>query len=129
MFFLYSVVPFLTYNPVSNQYYLSRLLSAFTEGPFRGRLELSSFLGVDIGFFLFALLFCDYSMALFLVIDVESLFERFHSISFQYSPFFIPYVIFMSILIPNSFFFPLVYVPENLYFSLTESALLGSCGI
>jgi len=124
---LYYVVPFFIYTPVSNQYYLSRLLSTFIEGPFRGRLELSSFLGVDFSFFLFALLFCDYSMALFLVIDFESLFERFRSISFQYSPFFIPYVIFMSILIPNSFFFPLVYVAENLHFSLIESALLGSC--
>jgi hypothetical protein len=63
-------------------------LSSFIEGPFRGGLEFSSFLGVDFGFFLFALIFCDCSMALFLVIDVESLFERFRSISFQYSPFF-----------------------------------------
>jgi hypothetical protein len=35
----------------------------------------------------------------------------------------------MSILIPSSFFFLLVCVPENLFFSHIESAVLGSYGL
>jgi hypothetical protein len=82
------------------------VLSAFIEGPFRGNLDLSSFLGVDFGFFLFALLFCDYSVAPFLVIDVESLFERFRFISFQYSASGSSFVFFHVDFDPQFFLLP-----------------------
>jgi hypothetical protein len=59
-----------------------------------------------------------------LTIDVESLFERFHSVSFQYSPLFTPSVICMLILIHHFVRLLLACVPKTFFLSHIEWILL-----
>jgi hypothetical protein len=92
---------------------------------FPGRSALFSFLNADFGLFFLPL--CLLSSLFYgssLTIDVESLFERFHSVTFQYSPLFTPSVICMLIVIHLFFRLLLACVPKTLFSSQIESILL-----
>lgn len=59
-----------------------------------------------------------------LTIDVEPLFERFHSVTFQYSSLFTLSLICMLIVIHHFFHLLLACVPKSLFFRHIESILL-----
>jgi hypothetical protein len=127
--FFCSIVPFPIDYSVTNQDYVFHLSSAFIEEAFRGRPDLSWFRRLDLGLFLFALPFCDYSVALFWWSTLGRCLNVSVSSHFNILPvlFFLLFV--CRLWFPVLSFFFLVCVPENLFFSHIESALLGSCGL